>query len=87
MLARGKAALRIAATFGNKREVLIGELGVAGMSFSFFLSYTRLAYDKRPKQRETRAHSPKSAPYLAGGRAIMKAPYKHIQEGARVSKT
>ena len=36
MLARGKAALRIAATFGNKREVLIGELGVGGMSSSFF---------------------------------------------------
>ena len=30
VLARGKAALRVAATFGNKREVFIGELGVSG---------------------------------------------------------
>ena len=29
MLARGKATLRVAATFGNKREVFIGELGVS----------------------------------------------------------
>ena len=30
VLARGKAALRVAATFSNKREVFIGELGVSG---------------------------------------------------------
>ena len=29
VLARGKAALRVTATFGNKREVFIGELGVS----------------------------------------------------------